>query len=194
MRSARSSQGYQPKHSYGPPADDSLHDRDDWATSEIRDDEAFLDGIDGFPRLSPAVAARERYMARKEAEGSPNYYRDGSADPSKRGCFAGRKKWAWIGGAIVLLAIIAGVVAGVTVYKDSAASSKGVAGVVQSDASDPSIFTKNAALHQSFYGMCYTPLNAQVGQTWPVALGRPCAEQTFLLCSTLLAATLLIRW
>ncbi|UZJ56571.1 hypothetical protein CBS101457_005891 [Exobasidium rhododendri] len=141
---------------------DDFHSRDEWTTGGSRDDEAFLGGVNG---LSPAVAARERYMARKEAQGSPYYYGDAAAaadaDRAKRGCFAGKKKWAWIGGAVVLVAIIAGVVAGVLVHKNSTSGNKGVTGVVQSDASDPSIFTKSADLHQSFYGMCYTPLNAQ---------------------------------
>ncbi|KAJ9475808.1 putative family 17 glucosidase SCW10 [Pseudozyma hubeiensis] len=38
---------------------------------------------------------------------------------------------------------------------------KPTAGVVTSDASDPSIFTKDARLHRSMYGICYTPFHAQ---------------------------------
>lgn len=153
-------QNYPAPRSYNNLGADDFHDRDEWATGGIRDDEAFLGAADSQSRLSPAVAARERYMARKEAAGSP-YYADASAQQS-RGCFAGRKKWFWIVGAVALVAIIAGVVAGVVIHNNAKASSNGVTGVVQSDANDPSVFTKNAALHQSLYGMCYTPLNAQV--------------------------------
>jgi hypothetical protein len=149
---------------------DDFHDRDEWSTG-TRDDEAFLGGANGASttRLSPAVAARERYMARKEANGNPYYYADASAAgagagaAAGRGCFAGKRKWWWVaGGVIVLAAIIAGVVAGVLLNKHSSSSSNaGVTGVVSSDAADPSVFTKDSNLHQSFYGMCYTPLNAQ---------------------------------
>lgn len=148
-------QNYHPAQSNHHSLSDDFNDRDEWATGQPRDDEAFLSSS----HLSPAVAARERYMARKEAGGSPYGYEAGAVQ--QRGCFTGRRKWWWIGGAIILIAIIAGAVAGVVASKSSS-SNKGVSGVVQSDASDPSKFTKNTALHQSFYGMCYTPLNAQV--------------------------------
>lgn len=135
------------------------------------DHEAFLpyNDVHGSGRLSPAVAARERYMARKEAETSSYYAGAGAgaggygyaAGSQKRRCFQGKRKWAWIIGAVVLVAAIAGIAGGVYASRNSS-SHEGVTGVVTSDSNDPSVFTKNDNLHQSFYGMCYTPLNAQV--------------------------------
>lgn len=130
-----------------------------------RDDEAFL----GYPAdramggLSPAIAARERYMARKEAEGGSPYF-TGNVTPygtAKKGCFAGKRKWAWLVGLLILAAVAAGVVVGI-LLKRRANSGKGVTGAVSSDPNDPSEFTKDPRLHKSFYGLCYTPLNAQV--------------------------------
>lgn len=80
---------------------------------------------------------------------------------ANRGCFAGKKKWIWLGALLALVAIIAGAVAGVLISKNKSSASNGVTGAVQSDSNDPSVFTKNPSLHKSFYGLCYTPLNAQ---------------------------------
>jgi exo-beta-1,3-glucanase (GH17 family) len=52
-------------------------------------------------------------------------------------------------------------VAGVTISKNKSSSQKGVTGVVNGDSNDPSKFEKDSRLHNSLYGMCYTPLNAQ---------------------------------
>jgi hypothetical protein len=132
----------------------------EWDVYGANDDEAYLTGIP-TERLSPAVAARERYMARKEATGSPYAY--GATDTGRsRGCFAGRKKWIWLGGLLALIAIIGGIAAGIIVSRNKSNASSGVTGAVQSDANDPSVFTKDPNLHKSFYGLCYTPLNAQV--------------------------------
>lgn len=115
-----------------------------------------------FPRLSPAVAARERYMARKEAAGSAFAYGDGAVpSKEKRGCFSGKRKWWWLAGLLLIIAIAAAAaIAGILVSKKKSASN-GVTGAVSSDSNDPSVFTKDPNLHLSFYGMCYTPLNAQ---------------------------------
>lgn len=88
-----------------------------------------------------------------------------NSDQSKRGSrhrFANRK---WISiGLLLLLLVLGGVGAGVYIllsHKKTTNSSNGVAGVVQSDPNDPSIFVKDPALKQSFYGMAYTPQNAR---------------------------------
>lgn len=146
-------------YSYGNKSEYGLGDE---TYNNTADDQAFLGG--GMVErggMSPAVAARERYMARKEAQGSPYAYgaEGGAGAAGSRGCFSGKRKWAWIVGGIVLVAVIVGVAVGVSMHKSS--SSQGAVGVVHSDGSDPSQFDKDPRLHQSFYGMCYTPLNAQ---------------------------------
>ncbi|SNX87791.1 uncharacterized protein MEPE_06502 [Melanopsichium pennsylvanicum] len=76
-----------------------------------------------------------------------------------------RKKMFWsIGGAVVAVILIIGVVAGIVVAKhknsnDSTSSSSRTNSTVLSG--DPSKFTKNPALHNSFWGMCYTPFKSQ---------------------------------
>lgn len=149
--------------SYGEKSAYNLHD------DGARDDDAFLGG-DMAERggMSSAVAARERYMARKEAESSPFGYGAGAvggangSSAESRGCFSGKRKWAWIVGAIALVAVIAGVAAGVAASKSSSGSK--ASGVVHSADNDPSNFDKDPRLKRSFYGMCYTPLNSQYPQ------------------------------
>ena len=77
-----------------------------------------------------------------------------------------RRKKIWtIFGAVVAVVLIVGVVVGIVVAKhrsnhdDAAQTSSGSSGNVLSG--DPSKFEKNAALHNSFWGMCYTPFGAQ---------------------------------
>ncbi|PWN37700.1 glycoside hydrolase [Meira miltonrushii] len=147
-----------PSYSFGNKSEYGLGDD---TYNNTADDQAFLGG-GAVERggMSPAVAARERYMARKEAQGNPYAYGAGEAGAAgSRGCFSGKRKWAWIIGAIVLIAVIAGVAIGVSMHKKS--STDGALGVVQENGNDPSQFSKDPNLHQSFYGMCYTPLNAQ---------------------------------
>ncbi|PWN47379.1 hypothetical protein IE53DRAFT_253025 [Violaceomyces palustris] len=73
------------------------------------------------------------------------------------------KKKFWVLLAILIsVLVVVGAVVGVLVYmlhKRSASSSgKGASGSDNSvDLSDPSKFEKDDRLHQSFYGMCYTP-------------------------------------
>lgn len=151
-----SSYSYGNKSEYGLGTDDMYNN--------TTDDQAFLGG--GMVErggMSPAVAARERYMARKEAQGNTYAYGAGAVGGAgaggPRGCFSGKRKWAWIVGGIVLIAVIVGVAVGVSMRNSS--SSDGALGVVHSIGNDPSKFDKDPRLHQSFYGMCYTPLNAQ---------------------------------
>ncbi|KAF5342436.1 hypothetical protein D9611_001488 [Ephemerocybe angulata] len=69
--------------------------------------------------------------------------------------------------AVVGIAII-GIVIGVVVSKNknknssssSSSSSKGI--VKQTDPNDPSTFVKDSRLHQSFYGLAYTPADSQL--------------------------------
>jgi len=136
----------------------------EWDIYGANDDEAYLTALP-TNRLSPAVAARERYMARKEAAESSFAYganNVGRAKNTGRGCFAGKKKYIWLGSLLALITIIGGISAGIIVSLNKSNASNGVTGAVQSDANDPSIFTKDTNLHKSFYGLCYTPLNAQV--------------------------------
>ncbi|KAF8589447.1 glycoside hydrolase family 17 protein [Ramaria rubella] len=80
-----------------------------------------------------------------------------------------RSKWIVIGSLVALALLIGvGVGVGVSVAKNSKknsssnnADSNG-AGVVQSDPNDPSNFSKDPRLHQSFYGIAYTPAGAQL--------------------------------
>jgi len=80
------------------------------------------------------------------------------------------RMWWWVGGIGLLVLLIAGVAIGVTMAKSKSHSSssssgdknnKGVTGVTHSDPSDPSKFDLDSRLKQSFYGIAYTPLNAQ---------------------------------
>ena len=71
------------------------------------------------------------------------------------------KRWAVIGGIVVL--IIAGAAGGVAGWKVSSdkntskSSTSKALGTV-SNSNDPSDFTKDERLHQSFYGIAYTVL------------------------------------
>ncbi|PWO00414.1 glycoside hydrolase [Tilletiopsis washingtonensis] len=122
-------------------------------------------------------AQRDRYMQRRELEagaaagaGAAAVYGYGEK-AGRSGAGPSRRKWWIIGGLVLLVVAVAGTVAGVMVSRNSSSSSKNVAGVVQtSDPNDPSSFSKNPALKQSFWGMCYTPLNSQYpacGDTLP---------------------------
>lgn len=84
-----------------------------------------------------------------------------------------RSKWIVIGSiAAIVGLIIVGVVVGVVVSKNHStrtASSSGGSNsnnpnspVNQSNPNDPSTFVKNPLLHQSFYGIAYTPLGSQL--------------------------------
>ncbi|CAD6920849.1 unnamed protein product [Tilletia controversa] len=83
-----------------------------------------------------------------------------------------RMKW-YIGGVGALALLIVIIAIGVTVAKAkgqnssgsrSTSGNNGVTGVTKSDPSDPSKFDLDSRLKQSFYGMCYTPLDAQYPQ------------------------------
>lgn len=66
-----------------------------------------------------------------------------------------------IGGAITIIAIIVVAVAvGVTVSKKKNQASSNT--VKQTDPNDPSTFQKDSRLHQSFYGLAYTPEGVQL--------------------------------
>ncbi|KAF8076634.1 glycoside hydrolase family 17 protein [Lyophyllum atratum] len=90
-------------------------------------------------------------------QGIGNYGQEKSAARQRR------SKYIVIGSLIGLAILIAvGVAVGVTVSnnknKDKAASSSGGKSPTDKPISgDPSIFTKDAKLHKSFYGMAYTP-------------------------------------
>lgn len=78
-----------------------------------------------------------------------------------------RKKMMWtVGGAVVALVLIIGTVAGIVVARhrnDKNETSSSGSGSSNSNAlsGDPSKFKKNSALHNSFWGMCYTPFKSQ---------------------------------
>lgn len=71
-----------------------------------------------------------------------------------------------IGSVIALIGLIAvGVAVGVTLAKkNSSKSSSSTSGstVKQTDPNDPSTFVKDSRLHQSFYGLAYTPAGSQL--------------------------------
>ncbi|CEH18371.1 FAMILY 17 GLUCOSIDASE SCW10-RELATED [Ceraceosorus bombacis] len=73
------------------------------------------------------------------------------------------RKWWWIGGGVILLIAVIAIIAGVVVSRNNSKSdgNGGLAGVVNGDKNDPSKFTKDPRFHQSFWGMCYTPLDSQ---------------------------------
>lgn len=75
-----------------------------------------------------------------------------------------RKKLWTLVGVVIAVALIVGVVVGIVVAKhrhsnDAASSSSGSKSNALSG--DPSKFAKNPALHNSFWGMCYTPFKSQ---------------------------------
>ncbi|KAG6862503.1 hypothetical protein C0995_000051 [Termitomyces sp. Mi166 len=75
-----------------------------------------------------------------------------------------RSKMIVIGSLVGLVVlIIIGVVVGVLVSKNKSSSdSSSSSGVKQKDPNDPSTFVKDPALHQSFYGIAYTPEGSQL--------------------------------
>ncbi len=98
----------------------------------------------------------------KRQSGVPDTY--AAAPPTRN-----RKKMYWtIGGAVLAVVLIIGVVAGIVVAKhkssdDAASSSSSSSSGSNSNvlSGDPSKFKKNSALHNSFWGMCYTPFKSQ---------------------------------
>ncbi|GAC76271.1 hypothetical protein PANT_20c00034 [Moesziomyces antarcticus T-34] len=76
-----------------------------------------------------------------------------------------RRKKIWtITGAVIAVILIIGVVVGIVVakHKNSNASAASSSSKTNSNiSSDPSKFKKDTALHNSFWGMCYTPFNSQ---------------------------------
>ena len=85
-----------------------------------------------------------------------------SAAPAPR---SGKKKWI-IGGSIVALLAVIGIVVGVVVSQVTKSKSSGSSSSSNdstngtsssSSSSDPSNFEKNSNLHQSFWGIAYTP-------------------------------------
>lgn len=106
----------------------------------------------------------------------PSRYSTGPLAPTPddeyepRGAGAGKSnKKKWIIGGIILgvlavIAIVVGVVVSQTVGKSDSSSgsngsgqSSGNGTVGQTDPNDPSTFTKDDRLHQSFWAMAYTP-------------------------------------
>ncbi|GLB40327.1 putative glycosyl hydrolase 17 family protein [Lyophyllum shimeji] len=81
-----------------------------------------------------------------------------------------RSKWVVIGSIVALMGLIAiGVVVGIVVSKNakksnsnSGNSKPGSPAVNQTDPNDPSTFVKNPNLHQSLYGLAYTPQGSQL--------------------------------
>ncbi|KAF9467978.1 hypothetical protein BDZ94DRAFT_831746 [Collybia nuda] len=84
-----------------------------------------------------------------------------------------RSKWIVIGSVLALAGlIIIGVVVGVVVSRNNSKSNSGTKSssdsnsnppaTNQTDPNDPSTFIKNTDLHQSFYGLAYTPEGAQL--------------------------------
>ena len=66
---------------------------------------------------------------------------------------------------VVIVAVAVGVGVGVSKSKSSSSSSNlssSGSGSVQSNSDDPSDFTKNSSLVQSFYGIAYTPEGSQL--------------------------------
>lgn len=86
----------------------------------------------------------------------------------------GRKKWIVVGAiltiiGIIVIAVTAGVVVSNSKKKNNNLSSSGASAaapnptaVSQTNPNDPSTFVKDPKLHQSFYGMAYTPVGSQL--------------------------------
>jgi exo-beta-1,3-glucanase (GH17 family) len=77
----------------------------------------------------------------------------------------GRRKWI-IGGSVIALVALIGIGVGVGVAvshkKGSSTSTTNSSVVSQTDPNDPSTFVKDPRLHQSFYGIAYTPAGSQL--------------------------------
>ena len=77
---------------------------------------------------------------------------------------SGKKKAVILTAIILGIIIVAAVVVGVVVTqlkKKNSDSSSSSSGSKTKISADPSNFSKDSRLHQSFYGMCYTPLDSQ---------------------------------
>lgn len=138
---------------------DNVYSNDDLAGKGNYDADAW-GTTPGTMSASSSGDARDRWLARKEAaaatmgeKGEYTYGKGAGAAPRKN------RIWLWTGlivGAVIIAAVVVGVVIALK-NKNSTPSSK-PAGVVKSDPKDPSNFDKDPNLHNSFYGMCYTPL------------------------------------
>lgn len=116
-------------------------------------------GHGGWVAHTPALAARERYMQRKSAQYNAGGYGDFNEKATSQR--SNKRRWWLIGGIVALIVIIAvGAGVGVAVSK-SKNKGAATAGVVASSSNDPSQFTKDPRLKQSFYAMCYTPFHTQ---------------------------------
>ncbi|KAJ1024087.1 hypothetical protein NDA16_002926 [Ustilago loliicola] len=121
--------------------------------------------------------ARERYINRKSAAlaATDGVYDFSTSKPSR---FSPKQKKWMVGVGSLTTAIICAIViffatrnntnATIVDPPSSTTSSgsgnkggKATAGVVTSDAKDPSNFDKDPRLHKSMYGLCYTPFHAQ---------------------------------
>ncbi|KAF9506889.1 glycoside hydrolase family 17 protein [Hydnum rufescens UP504] len=84
--------------------------------------------------------------------------------PQEKASSPRSKFWLWGTVAIVTIVAIGGIVAGVVLSRHKSSSSStstgGGGSNKNSSSSDPSSFTKNPALKNSFYGFAYTPLGA----------------------------------
>ncbi|PWN47771.1 glycoside hydrolase [Violaceomyces palustris] len=123
-----------------------VHDQDAWGIPESN---SFNNGSQ--------TAARERWLARKEAAAIDAAI----SAPFTYGKPAKSKKWWWLGGVGLLVAAAVAAVVVLMIRKNGSKSETKAVGAVESDPNDPSVFTKDPNLHNSFYGICYTPMNAQ---------------------------------
>jgi exo-beta-1,3-glucanase (GH17 family) len=116
----------------------------------------------------------------------PNGYDLGSTEKSEwlKGQHSGRKKWAWIVGSVLLLAVLGGIAAGVAIPlvnkknsgstpSDSSISTAtgdvAANGDLNKDSAEIKALMNNKNLHKVFPGIDYTPLNTQ----YPDCLARP---------------------
>lgn len=137
------------------------------------DNDTWAAHADEYKSSSSTSLARDRYMQRKEAqaaasggllgggskEGAYGYSYANASAAGKTG--RRRRWWIWVLAGVVLLAIVGTVIGVVVSRKSSSSGSSSISGVVKVNGNDPSNFEKDSRLHNSFYGMCYTPLNAQ---------------------------------
>lgn len=114
--------------------------------------------------------ARESYAGSEPKLGA---YAPGAAWMEPNRPKSSKRKWVYIGIAIAVAGvIIIAVTVGVVVVNNSkknknlstSSSSSGASpnATVQGDPNDPSKFTKDSNLHQSFYGIAYTPVGSQL--------------------------------